>query len=475
MSSVSVESTLPVSEPVRSVSDVARLINTRSNKNTYARMIVFLALGGVFLDAYDLTTLSYGIDDVVKEFQLSPFLTGLVTSSIMVGTIVGNLVGGWLTDKYGRYSVFMADMLFFVVSAIAAGLAPNVWVLIGARFLMGVGVGIDLPVAMSYLAEFSKFAGKANKASRLAAWCPMWYAASSVCFFLIFGLYFLLPKEHLDWLWRASLLFGAVPALLIIAVRSKFMNESPLWAANQGDLKAAVRILRDSYGIHAHEVAEEKITQTAPPKVSFKVLFQKPWRERTIVAGVMNICISFEYTAIAFFLPSILAQFLGAGVFETISASLGLNALFAFTGGLLGMRLAWKYPSRHVAIAGFAIQFIALISLALIGHPQALIGVVFAILMLGVWLFAEGFGPGAQLMIYPALSYPTSIRATGVGFSRALSGIGSALALFILPILQASLGTNMFWVVSLSAIIPIFFLLAVRHEPTRQDIDDTTD
>ena len=472
MSTLPLENTLPVSQPVRSVSDVARLINTRSSKNNYARMIVFLALGGVFLDAYDLTTLSYGIDDVVREFQLSPFTTGLVTSSIMVGTIVGNLIGGWLTDKYGRYSVFMADMLFFVVSAIAAGLAPNVWVLIGARFLMGIGVGIDLPVAMSYLAEFSKFAGKGNKAARLAAWCPMWYAASTVCFLLIFGLYFLLPKEHLDWLWRASLLFGAVPALLIIAVRSKFMNESPLWAANQGDLTSAVRILRDSYGIHAHEAEPETSPVAAAPKVSFRVLFQKPWRERTIVAGVMNICISFEYTAIAFFLPSILAQFLGAGVFETISASLGLNALFAFTGGLLGMRLAWKYPSRHVAIAGFALQFFALVALALVGHPQALPGIVFAVLMLGLWLFAEGFGPGAQLMVYPALSYPTSIRATGVGFSRALSGIGSALALFILPILQAALGTNMFWVVSLAAIIPIFFLLAVRHEPTRHDIDD---
>ncbi len=83
----------------------------------------------------------------------------------MVGTIVGNIIGGWLTDKYGRYSVFMADMFFFVISAIAAGLAPNVWVLIGARFLMGIGVGIDLPVAMSYLAEFSRFAGKGNKAA----------------------------------------------------------------------------------------------------------------------------------------------------------------------------------------------------------------------------------------------------------------------------------------------------------------------
>jgi len=477
MSTLEIDNTLtvppPHSTPVRSVSDVARLINSHTEKNSYARWIIFLALGGVFLDAYDLTTLSYGIDDVVKTFSLTPVLTGLVTSSIMIGTIVGNLVGGWLTDKYGRYSVFMADMLFFVVSAIAAGLAPNVWVLIGARFLMGVGVGIDLPVAMAYLAEFSKFSGKGNKASRLAAWCPMWYAASSACFFIIFALYFLLPAEHIDWLWRASLLFGAVPALLIIAVRSKFMNESPLWAANQGDLSGAVRILRDSYGIVAHEEQSvETVTVKATPKVRFRVLFQKPYRERTLVSAVMNVCIAFEYTAIAFFLPSILAQFLGAGVFETISASLGLNALFAFTGGLLGMRLAWKYPSRYVAIAGFALQFIALISLALIGHPQATVGVVIAVLMLGLWLFAEGFGPGAQLMIYPALSYPTHIRATGVGFSRSLSGIGSALALFILPILQARYGTNMFWIVSLAALIPIIFLLLIRFEPTQQDIDE---
>ena len=113
------------SAPIRSVSDVAQLINGSTQKSHYARWIVFLALGGVFLDAYDLTTLSYGIDDVVREFHLTPTLTGVVASAIMVGTIIGNLLGGWLTDKYGRYSVFMADMLFFVVSAIAAGLAPK--------------------------------------------------------------------------------------------------------------------------------------------------------------------------------------------------------------------------------------------------------------------------------------------------------------------------------------------------------------
>ncbi|WP_408585616.1 MFS transporter [Paraburkholderia bannensis] len=462
------------SAPVRSASDVSRLINASTARTNHARVIVLLALGGVFLDAYDLTTLSYGIQDVVREFNLTPALTGFVTSSIMIGTILGSLVGGWFTDRIGRYQVFMADMLFFVVAAIAAGLAPNVWVLIAARFVMGLGVGIDLPVAMAFLSEFSKFQGSGNKASRLAAWCPMWYAASSVCFLIVFALYFLLPQEHAGWLWRASLIFGAVPALIIIAVRSRFMNESPLWAANQGKLDDAVRILRESYGIHAHKADAAPAPGRAPsqPPVSFRVLFQRPYLARTIVASVMNLCIPFEYTAIAFFLPTILSQFLGAGVFETISASLALNVLFALTGGLLGMRLAHTRPSRHVALAGFALQFVALVALALLGHPQTALGIGIALAGLGAWLFAEGFGPGAQMMIYPALSYPTSIRGTGLGFGRALSGIGSAVALFVLPILNARLGTDMFWVVALAAIIPIGFLALVKYEPTEHDIDD---
>ncbi|MCS6474291.1 MFS transporter, partial [Burkholderia thailandensis] len=208
-----------------------------------------------------------------------------------------------------------------------AGLAPNVEVLIAARFVMGLGVGIDLPVAMAFLAEFSKFGGRGNKASRLAAWCPMWYAASSVCFLIVFGLYFALPAEHARWLWRASLIFGAAPALAIIAVRGRYMNESPLWAANQGKLRDAARILRESYGIRAHAADDTPRAAPSQPPVSFRVLFRQPYLPRTLVASAMNLCIPFEYTAIAFFLPTILTQFLGAGVFETIAATLALNVL----------------------------------------------------------------------------------------------------------------------------------------------------
>ncbi len=189
----------------------------------------------------------------------------MVASAITFGAIVGALLGGYLTDKIGRYRVFMADMLFFVVAAIACALAPNEYVLTGARFVMGLGVGIDLPVAMAFLSEFARLKGPGNKAASVAMWCPTWYAAISISYLLVLFFYAVLPESHSDWLWRIILGFGAIPALVIIAIRSRYMSESPVWAANRGNLREAASILRRAYNINAH-VARDALEKNRRPK-----------------------------------------------------------------------------------------------------------------------------------------------------------------------------------------------------------------
>lgn len=150
-----------------------------------------------------------------------------------------------------------------MVAAIACALAPNEYVLTGARFVMGLGVGIDLPVAMAFLSEFSKLKGPGNKAASVAMWCPTWYAAISISYLLVLLFYAVLPESHSDWLWRLILGFGAVPALVIIAIRSRYMSESPVWAANQGNLREAAAILRKAYNINAH-VAQDALDNPTP-------------------------------------------------------------------------------------------------------------------------------------------------------------------------------------------------------------------
>ena len=110
---------------IKSAADVSRLVNSGAAIGSDARVVVAIALGGIFLDAYDLGALAFGMKDIAREFSLTPTGSGFVAAAITFGAIIGAFLGGYLTDKVGRYRVFMADMFFFVVAAIACALAPN--------------------------------------------------------------------------------------------------------------------------------------------------------------------------------------------------------------------------------------------------------------------------------------------------------------------------------------------------------------
>jgi MFS family permease len=468
---------LPAKPVIRSAADVSSLVNRGGAIGSDARIVVAIALGGVFLDAYDLGALAFGLKDVAREFSLTPAGTGLVASAITFGAIVGAFFGGFLTDKIGRYRVFMADMFFFVVAALACAFAPNAWVLGGARFVMGLGVGIDLPVAMAFLAEFSRLSGRGNKASRIAMWCPVWYAAISISYLLVLAFYSTLPVSHLDLLWRLILGFGAVPAIIIIAVRSRYMSESPVWAANQGDLAGAARILKRSYGIDA-EVAPDAAKASTARKAgrtatwaNYGALLRGVYAKRTALATVTSIASSFAYNAVAFGLPMIISSFLAQSMLTTILASLVLNLAFAFVGGLISVRIVPMVGAWKLTVTGYALQLAALVGLAIVGKPAGTPQVVIAVSLLAVFLFGQGVGPGSHTMTFASLSYPTSLRGVGVGFNQTLMRASSTVSLFLFPVLAAALHTRVFWIIAVAPLCGLLALAAFRWEPSGYDVD----
>lgn len=466
---------------IRSAADVSQLVNRGAAVGSDTRIVIAIALGGVFLDAYDLGALAFGVKDIAHEFSLTPAATGFVASAITFGAIIGAFLGGYLTDKIGRYRVFMADMFFFVVAAIACGLAPNAWVLGGARFVMGLGVGIDLPVAMAFLAEFSRLNGRGNKAARIAMWCPTWYAAISVSYLLVLALYAVLPASHSGWLWRLTLGFGALPALVIIAIRSRYISESPVWAANQGDLRGAAQILKRSYGIDVDVDVEVEVDpaalQSAKQPVhkaawsNYGALLRGVYLRRTVLATVIAVASSFAYNAVAFGLPVIISSFLAQSMLTTILASLALNLCFAFVGGLIAVRTVPKVGAWKLTVLGYAFQLAALIGLAVVGRPAGGAQVVLAIGFLAVFLLGQGFGPGSHSMTFASLSYPTSLRGVGVGFNQTLMRSSSTVSLFLFPVLSAALGTKVFWIIAVAPFAGLIALLAIRWEPSGFDVD----
>ncbi|GAA1528869.1 MFS transporter [Brevibacterium picturae] len=456
---------------IRSASDIHSVLAEFGSQGTKTKAVIILALGGIFMDAYDFSSLAFGITAIKEQFGLSGFMTGLVNASIMVGAVIGALFGGYLVDRFGRYKLFMADMVFFVVAAIGCAVAPNEWVLIFFRFIMGIGVGLDLPVAMAFLAEFSKLKGKGNRSQRVNAWSPAWYIATGIGYLVVLIIFISLPYDQHAILWRLVVGFGAVPALVVLLVRRRYLAESPEWLANQGDLRAAVDVMRSHHNLDVKlaadagsttttaavdaggtEVPTSQTSQPHAPKSGgkwsgFAELFAPQYRVRTIVALCVSVFSTFGYNAVAYGTPLIITTLFHQTPLVTIIASLVINLGFGAIGGLLGMSIVNRFGTRRITLVGFVIQAVALALLAIVGIPTGAL-VLVSVAMLAAFVFAQAGGPGANLMNYATLSYPTRLRGIGIGFNQSVLRAFSIVSLIMFPILAGSMGTGVFWVVA---------------------------
>ena len=104
-------------------------------------LIIWIALGGILMDAYDFTSLAFGLP-FLAQFHLSSLTSGIVNGAVLIGAMAGSVFGGYLMDRIGRYRIFTTNLILLVVATVVAALAPAMWVLLIARFLMGIGLGI---------------------------------------------------------------------------------------------------------------------------------------------------------------------------------------------------------------------------------------------------------------------------------------------------------------------------------------------
>ena len=313
---------------IRSAKDVVALINSGVGKGP-SFWILLIALGGVLTDAYDLISFGIGVPQVTREFHLTPAQVGALSASLSFGAIFGAWFGGYFIDKIGRLRMFMLDLVFFVVSAIGAGLAPDALWLFAFRFLMGLGIGLDYPVALSFVAEYSAMR---QKAVNVAAWITV-SASCYVAFYLlvVLPLYLLGTGPNL-WRWAVGL--GALPASIVLVLRYIHMRESPMWVALQGDLHEAARILEQSYGVRNVSVE----AASPPPTRSYSLkdygrIFSGKYLKRTILISIICPLQSMLFFAIVFYLPTISLLVFGPNFINAIVGSAFFNA-FGIIGGI---------------------------------------------------------------------------------------------------------------------------------------------
>ncbi|MEN6306964.1 MAG: MFS transporter, partial [Anaerohalosphaeraceae bacterium] len=121
----------------------------------YLSVLCFIAALGGLLFGFDTAVISGTVDSLRAKFNLSSMMEGWVVSSALLGCIIGACFAGVLSDRFGRKKILILAAVFFLVSAIGSAIPPNVAILVYARLLGGLGVGIASMLSPLYISEYS--------------------------------------------------------------------------------------------------------------------------------------------------------------------------------------------------------------------------------------------------------------------------------------------------------------------------------
>jgi len=388
----------------------------------FQRKITWLSAAGTFLDGFDLTIIAVAMPLILSQWHVGPGLQALITSSAVIGSLIGALWFGNLTDKYGRKAMYVVDLLAFVVFAALTAVSQDAWQLIIFRFLLGIGIGADYPISATLVSEFSSTKTRGKQITFLGA---MWFIGA--VFAYIVGLIMLPLGESA---WRYMMLVGAVFALIVFFFRVT-LPESPRWLAARGREKEAQEIMLKITG------QKVIIQPSLKPKHQLKDVFSKTLFRRTFFVCGFWFCYAVAYYGISMYTPTILKPFTN-GSQALVYIGSGTVSVLGLLGAIIGSNLVERIGRRPLIITSFLGLSVALIILALNSSPT----MVFLVTLFSLAVLFANMGGGILNFVYPTELFPTSIRASASGLATSVSRIGSILGILVFPNLVAAWGNS---------------------------------
>ncbi|GAA5027638.1 MFS transporter [Microbacterium fluvii] len=404
---------------------------------------------GWALDAMDVGLISFVIAALAAQWSLDPGQTAWIASIGFVGMAIGATVGGLLADRFGRRQVFAVTLLVYGVATGASALVGGLALLLVLRFLVGLGLGAELPVASTYVSEFAPARMRGRLIVILEAfWAVGWTAAALIGYFVI-------PASDAGWRWAFAL--GAIPAFYALVVRWG-LPESARWLERRGRSGEADAVVRSfeqspSFGGAARRLESTPAPVAAAPEAAasrasqrLAALWSREFRLRTACLWLVWFCVNFAYYGAFIWIPSIL-----------VAQGYDLVRSFGFTLVITLAQLpgyavaAWLIEvwGRRATLSVFLVG--SVVSALLFGTAAGEGGVIAAgmalsFFNLGAW--------GALYAVTPEI-YPTSLRATGSGWAAGVGRIASIVAPLSVPVLLAAGGAPL-----LFTVFGVFFAVA---------------
>jgi MFS transporter, putative metabolite transport protein len=390
------------------------------NKRRFQVRMITVLIGGMFLDGYILGIIGPVAGTMAEDLQISSLMEGLIAAAALIGIFIGAPIGGWATDKWGRRPLFMFDIaLFTVVSFLQFFIEAPVLLLV-VRLLMGIAIGIEYAVGWPMLAEFSP---THLRGRLLGAMTIAWYGGFMIAFFIGY-----LLIENTDVSWHVILGTSTFIAFVLFLGRIG-LPESPRWLWSVGR-KDEARALAKKY---MPDDALSDVEHEDVQKGTFGMLFSSQYWRATLFTSGFWFCAVTPYFAIATFADSVLQQY---GLAGGLAGGVGLSAL-ATAGVVVTVLLIDKVGRRVLTVPP---QWLCTALLAVIGLWAGAPPTVVLILFLVFSFFNAGYN--TLTGVYPGEVFPTEIRGIGTGFAAAVSRVGAALGIFLLPVSMESLGAG---------------------------------
>ncbi|OZC54135.1 MFS transporter [Rhodococcus sp. 06-621-2] len=426
-------------------------------------IIAVIATFGGLLFGYDTGVINGALEPLRDDLSLTSFTEGFVVSILIFGAAIGALVGGRLSDRFGRRHNIIMLALVFMVGTLGCVLSPSWEILAVFRFVLGLAVGGASATVPVYLSEISPVERRGSLVTRNEVMIVSGQFAAFVINAIIFNIW----GEH-ESVWRFMLLVAVAPAIVLFFGMLR-MPESPRWLVLQGREDEALEVLRQVRSeeraqaemAEVHRLAEEEKLAKTGGVTDLSVR----WIRRLIYIGV-GLGVANQITGI----NSVMyygTQLLSDAGFSSSAAIIAntLNGLFSVLGITVGIFLMNKVNRRTMLIAGFSLTttFHLLVGLSALLLPDGTVKAYFILVFVVLFVFCmQGtIGPLAWLML--AEIFPLKIRSFAIGLCVfALWIANAAIALLFPPVVAAfGIAATFFIFVGLGVIALIFCITQV--------------